>query len=132
MDKALNGPSGFRSGETYDFESLTLIEAANSKEFKPSSQAGGFQLMNVPAPHGLFRGPNTSALEKKIKTKMAVTNDKKFADVCGQCGSASGEAGVALLICGKCKKREYCGPECQKKHWKTHKLICVKPKAERP
>jgi hypothetical protein len=31
-----------------------------------------------------------------------------------------------LLKCARCKKVQYCGPECQRKDWSTHKLGCVK------
>ena len=30
-----------------------------------------------------------------------------------------------LEVCGKCKIVYYCNIECQKAHWKTHKLECV-------
>lgn len=30
----------------------------------------------------------------------------------------------ALKKCGKCKIVRYCSPECQKAHWKEHKLVC--------
>ncbi|GAA5838794.1 hypothetical protein JCM3766R1_004209 [Sporobolomyces carnicolor] len=29
-----------------------------------------------------------------------------------------------LLRCGACKMVFYCGPECQKSHWPTHKVLC--------
>jgi tetratricopeptide (TPR) repeat protein len=28
--------------------------------------------------------------------------------------------------CTRCKSAQYCGPECQKKHWKSHKETCNK------
>jgi hypothetical protein len=30
-------------------------------------------------------------------------------------------------ICSRCKKARYCSSECQKLHWKTHKIMCKKP-----
>jgi len=29
-----------------------------------------------------------------------------------------------LLRCGKCKNEYYCNVECQRLHWKTHKIGC--------
>jgi len=40
--------------------------------------------------------------------------------ICAVCG----EPGTKK--CSKCKAREYCGLDCQKKDWETHKLNCVK------
>jgi hypothetical protein len=31
---------------------------------------------------------------------------------------------VPLQLCSRCKQVNYCGIECQKKHWPTHKLVC--------
>ena len=31
-----------------------------------------------------------------------------------------------LKICSKCKKTKYCSRKCQKYHWKTHKLVCLR------
>lgn len=32
-----------------------------------------------------------------------------------------------LSACAQCKIVSYCSRECQKKHWKVHKLVCKKP-----
>ncbi|KAF3942450.1 hypothetical protein ABW19_dt0209667 [Dactylella cylindrospora] len=42
---------------------------------------------------------------------------------CAVCSKREG-AGISLLKCGRCKNREYCGKECQKKDWKVHKDSC--------
>jgi hypothetical protein len=39
---------------------------------------------------------------------------------CAFCGKQKEK----LLACGKCKKVKYCGADCQRKHWKTHKGQC--------
>ena len=39
---------------------------------------------------------------------------------CGFCGVP------AETKCSRCKSIRYCGRECQKKHWKTHKKTCTK------
>ncbi|KAI8932270.1 hypothetical protein NX059_010471 [Plenodomus lindquistii] len=43
---------------------------------------------------------------------------------CFECGAKEAEGGEALLKCSKCKVAQYCSAECQKKEWKTHKLVC--------
>ncbi|KAK4540474.1 hypothetical protein LTR36_009220 [Oleoguttula mirabilis] len=46
------------------------------------------------------------------------------ADACGVCSGKNGKNDSALRQCGKCKKRSYCGRECQAKDLKTHKVAC--------
>lgn len=42
---------------------------------------------------------------------------------CKNCGEREKE----LLKCSRCKKVYYCGADCQRKNWPTHKLTCSKP-----
>lgn len=68
--------------------------------------------------------------EHKLRCKKNAKCDsaKKLSQVegvemsCAYCGTFSQK----LLKCGKCRTVEYCGKECQKKHWKTHKNNCNK------
>lgn len=67
------------------------------------------------------------------KTTVANHNTTKVQqffgdDVCGGCGAKQRNDGSALIQCGKCKKRLYCGRSCQKKDWEKHKKICRKTK----
>jgi tetratricopeptide (TPR) repeat protein len=41
---------------------------------------------------------------------------------CRECGKTA----TTLSTCGRCMKTRYCGRECQKKHWPTHKKFCKK------
>jgi tetratricopeptide (TPR) repeat protein len=41
---------------------------------------------------------------------------------CGECGKTES----TLSTCGRCREMRYCGQECQKKHWPTHKKLCKK------
>lgn len=51
--------------------------------------------------------------------------------VCAGCGTGADEGiGKKLLICGKCKDRQYCSSAWQKKHWKLHKPICSRSKED--
>ncbi|KAK0472166.1 hypothetical protein IW261DRAFT_1665844 [Armillaria novae-zelandiae] len=42
-------------------------------------------------------------------------------DACAACEKRD----MKLQKCGRCKKVSYCGPECQRAHWKKHKPVCV-------
>ncbi|KAK0486653.1 hypothetical protein EDD18DRAFT_1360662 [Armillaria luteobubalina] len=42
-------------------------------------------------------------------------------DACAACEKRD----MRLQKCSRCKKVSYCGPECQKAHWKKHKPVCV-------
>lgn len=57
LDGALIGPDRYR-GQPYDFDSPGLIETANKSS--DDGRDGGYMLMNVASPGGLFRGPDTT------------------------------------------------------------------------
>ena len=41
------------------------------------------------------------------------------------CGNCSGPGQPTLLLCGRCRKIQYCSQKCQKAHWRTHKPECI-------
>ncbi|KAJ1467183.1 hypothetical protein T484DRAFT_1646020, partial [Baffinella frigidus] len=43
---------------------------------------------------------------------------------CSHCGK---QGGAALRRCARCKQASYCGADCQKEAWKTHKGACAAP-----
>lgn len=51
---------------------------------------------------------------------------------CKACSAIVGKDGGRLLICAKCRTTKYCGKECQKKHWKKHKMVCKAPPSASP
>ncbi|CAO2657805.1 Nn.00g070650.m01.CDS01 [Neocucurbitaria sp. VM-36] len=53
------------------------------------------------------------------------------APTCANCKKTASAANLASLkACAKCKKIQYCGRDCQKADWKTHKKVCAKNAAE--
>lgn len=60
-----------------------------------------------------------------VSGKNAPKRVKVFPDeVCDVCGAKTGPDGVSLRVCSNCKKRHYCGGECQKLHWSEQKQVC--------
>jgi hypothetical protein len=43
--------------------------------------------------------------------------------VCARC-SAAPAAGAKFQLCAGCRALRYCGPACQKAHWRQHKAAC--------
>ncbi|USW52852.1 Putative Zinc finger, MYND-type [Septoria linicola] len=125
LDAALNGPKAY-NGTPYDFGALGFDELANKP--RPVS-AGGFVMLNVPSPGGLFAGPDTTQLIAKIKARMSAYKlEKEDREVCGaaECEATKTKADGDLLMCSKCKDRKYCSKDCQVGHWNSHKQVCVK------
>lgn len=50
---------------------------------------------------------------------ISISDESAHKNNCSECSKAE-----CTLTCSSCKKVYYCGSECQKKHWKTHKQIC--------
>ncbi|KXT07561.1 hypothetical protein AC578_10195 [Pseudocercospora eumusae] len=121
LDAALNRPDGFKSGEPFDLSSPGLVETANEKsDDETVTSPADFEILNVPAPFGLFKGPDTSKLTRAMKARVEANRMvKQGLNKCGSCGSSSGK----LETCGGCKHRN---KDCQKKHWPVHKLACGK------
>lgn len=56
----------------------------------------------------------------KANTSQANTNQANTGQICEICSSR------AKLQCSRCKKKRYCGKDCQKKDWtKKHKQTCA-------
>jgi len=51
-----------------------------------------------------------------------IFNSSSDANLCAQCG---GSGQPKLLVCGRCKKIQYCSQKCQKAHWRQHKATCM-------
>ena len=58
---------------------------------------------------------NTTSVSSAVEQPSAKTHAK-----CAYCEKTSGN----LKKCGRCGSIQYCGKECQTKHWKEHKTVC--------
>jgi len=65
--------------------------------------------------------PLQKSLTKK-EDSGKTSNSLPDANLCAQCG---GPGQPKLLVCGRCKKIQYCSQKCQKAHWRQHKAICM-------
>ncbi|KAJ6567147.1 hypothetical protein B0H19DRAFT_720409 [Mycena capillaripes] len=60
---------------------------------------------------------------KETRPDVSGVWKSKNARQCAQCEKIST---TDLLLCSRCKLIHYCGRECQKAAWPTHKLVCKK------
>lgn len=70
----------------------------------------------------LGKPENSDDVEKAIE--VAKLGESEGLACCDQCGSLA-VAGKKLMFCGRCKKVMYCGKECQRSAWPSHKAKCV-------
>lgn len=57
------------------------------------------------------------------KTGLRVQSDSRGA--CAKCAKPGGEGAESkLMTCKQCGTAAYCSRECQRAHWKTHKVLC--------
>ena len=59
--------------------------------------------------------------------KSQISNEGGNDSKCSYCCSQSD-----LKKCSRCGEAQYCGQDCQKKHWKEHKLICNPQRVTHP
>ena len=58
--------------------------------------------------------------------KVKLADGSKVA-MCAGCGERLDGRGKKLLACARCKNAIYCGKDCQKQAWPTHKKYCRAP-----
>lgn len=78
--------------------------------------------------------PRSFSLKTGFVSKVAAmvnkTSGARALKTCSNCGALSSDD-KKLLACGRCGTVQYCGKECQVKHWKeAHKAECKKVRAQ--
>ena len=101
-------------------------------KFKPGQPCGdmvrkilaGKEGHSNPDPKVLNFLQTISQLADKIQALLL--DDPKIGyrteDMCEFCNTAKSKH--SMKLCGQCRITYYCSKECQRKHWKTHKLDC--------
>ena len=73
--------------------------------------------------HNLLLNPEAGPkVMSKVLSEMGVKSSTRQALGCIVCGKVNGQ----LQKCGACKCASYCSTTCQKKDWRSHKMICGK------
>ena len=78
--------------------------------------------------------PQSKALREAYKKFGIVLPEMEAAGVVWRCANCAilEPAGVKFSKCARCEAVAYCSRECQRQHWKTHKVSCVKAADEKP
>jgi hypothetical protein len=97
-------------------EAIRLFRLSAAQGYQPAID--GLKSLGVP-----LVDPNVSGGVSGPVSQGSQRPPPGTKDVCCVCGVGGG-AQIKLLKCGGCKKVEYCGRECQRKDWKTHKKVC--------
>ncbi|CAI7738463.1 unnamed protein product [Closterium sp. NIES-54] len=89
----------------------------------PSTATGAVAAPEFPAPATGAASAPSSIAANAHQGSEALGGSKRC--VCGAsgCGTVEG-GGMKLRSCSGCGKVAYCGRECQKAHWPSHKLTC--------
>ncbi|KAF8209443.1 hypothetical protein K438DRAFT_1811052 [Mycena galopus ATCC 62051] len=59
-------------------------------------------------------------------TKEEIDEMRKGPIRCDNCRKTSKEVGKKMSVCSACASAPYCSVECQRQHWKKHKVNCKK------
>lgn len=119
----------YKDGEPYNYGNKTLLEVSATGMFPGKTtiqEFGSSKIITVTQANGSVMpqvvGPPS---DEEMGLEAIYPNE-----VCATCGAQEAEAGRELKVCARCKDRKYCGNACQKKHWKMHKIICMRPVEE--
>lgn len=87
-------------------------------------------LMTRAAISPLFSIAYLETVDKRLKTwkdqiaNTTSSNSDHSKKICAACRKPEPK-NSKLLKCSRCKEVDYCGKDCQKKHWKDHKNVCM-------
>ncbi|KAH7911468.1 hypothetical protein BJ138DRAFT_1150559 [Hygrophoropsis aurantiaca] len=81
---------------------------------------------NGDSPGSMFLsyGPEVTAVVTRIERQRAGTEAPPLDDNT-KCENCQKRGTGKTKQCGRCRTVRYCSPECQRAHWKTHKLRCI-------
>ncbi|KAF1808292.1 hypothetical protein P152DRAFT_477436 [Eremomyces bilateralis CBS 781.70] len=116
-----NALKEYEPGKQWDCGSLGLRDTIAAGKTDESDLVLPGTLMNTTSPEW---GQGHKVLFRSLS--LIVKDGYHGDDACGGCGAQTMPRGGPLMKCGACKKRKYCGVECQKKHWHWHKQLCGK------
>ncbi|KZV67092.1 hypothetical protein PENSPDRAFT_64563 [Peniophora sp. CONT] len=95
-------------------------ESIDSMDVARLSLASTFRRMET-----IYSSDDPKSMEKKLeherakKWANALSSDGSSSAICSRCGKRD-----KPRVCSQCKSTSYCGVDCQKADWKTHKLVC--------
>jgi hypothetical protein len=118
--------ANYVDGEPYDFGNTTMLEASISSMFPGTTTVRDIdhrKVVEIKQKSGKVIpycvGPPS---DDEVGLRSVYPNH-----LCATCGATKKDGKGELLVCGRCRDRKYCSKECQKRHWKMHKVICTKP-----
>jgi len=119
-------PSGVQ-GESAQFPPIIHVTPDN---FTPSLLPGDLEKIdNLLARRGGKDAPIPASVREAVigskQTRPDVSAAWKQRNP-RQCAYCEKHGEKSLSICSRCKLVQYCGPECQKLAWPSHKLVCKK------
>ena len=116
----------YQADKPYDFGNTTMLEASYLHMFPGTTKVknvDNLKLVEITEKDGRLIG---SYIEPPTDEDIYLKPVYHY-QLCAKCGKAEKKAGGELLACGGCHERKYCSKECQKSHWKMHKIICARP-----
>jgi len=108
--------------------SSSPLSAGSSSATSPSAAPFSASLSTTAASTSAVAGISADSQPAFTSLSSASAPASGLSDLPRMCAS-SGCGKVETVarefrICGRCKSVCYCGPDCQKRHWKEHKLVC--------